>query len=334
MTRLPFPILIVALACTLNSCFKKDSIVPLPERGNVLVDTIAMTASYKYQVYFRLDSGLVTSTNERTASDLGFDCSPSGYHIILNTADFMRIADMGLREFGGPIDTSGARWKFDKSDGDPDSIATGQWFVIVRGDTISNGHVWALDLGRDTAGIHLGLRQVVFDSLKHGIYYFRYTGINGGSISRASVPKDQSVNYMYFGIRAGGMVLPLEPHKTRYDLLFTQYTTLLFTDAGAAYPYLVTGVLSNSIGVRVAVDTVHPFSSIDLSLARTLNYTSALDAIGYDWKVYSFTADAYTVKTNRAYIITNASGLYYKLRFTSFYRAGVKGYPVIETQRL
>ncbi|MCX6283599.1 MAG: hypothetical protein NTW31_05110, partial [Bacteroidetes bacterium] len=86
MKRLPFPLVLMLLAFSLNSCFKKDAMVPLPERGNVLVDTIAMTASYKYQVYFRLDSGLVTSTNERTRSDLGFDCSPSGYHIILNTA--------------------------------------------------------------------------------------------------------------------------------------------------------------------------------------------------------------------------------------------------------
>ncbi|MCX6282837.1 MAG: hypothetical protein NTW31_01160, partial [Bacteroidetes bacterium] len=226
------------------------------------------------------------------------------------------------------------RWKFDKSDGNPDSIATGQWFTVVNGDTLSNGHVWALDLGRDTAGIHLGLRQLVFDSLKHGIYYFRYAGINGSALTRASVQKDPSVNYMFYGIRAGGLVLPLEPVKTEYDLLFTQYTTLLFTNAGAAYPYLVTGVLSNSDGVRVAVDSVHSFSSIDLTLARTMNYTSALDAIGYDWKVYSFTADSYTVKTNLAYIITNSRGYFYKLRFTGFYKSGIKGYPIIETQRL
>ncbi|MCX6282508.1 MAG: hypothetical protein NTU51_11165 [Bacteroidetes bacterium] len=334
MKRLSIAVLIVLLSLSLNSCFKKDAMVPLPERGNVLTDTIAMTASYLYQIYFRLDSGLVVSRNERTKSDLGFECSPSGYHIILNAADFMRIADMGIRPFGEAVDTSGARWKFDKSDGNQDSIATGQWFSLVNGDTVSNGHVWVLDLGRDTAGLHLGLRQLVFDSLKHGIYYLRYCGIRGGTVSPVSVQKDPSVNYLFYGIRSGEGVIPLEPSKSRYDLLFTQYTTLLYTSEGAAYPYLVTGVLSNRNGVKVAIDTVNSFSSIDLSIARTMNYTDAMDAIGYDWKVYNFTADSYTVRTNLAYIITNSQGYFYKLRFVSFYSGGVKGYPIIETQRL
>jgi len=334
MTRLSFPFLMLLLAISLNSCFKKDETVPFPERGDVLVDTIGLTATYKYQVYFRLDSGVVVSASERTSSDLAFECSPQGYHIILNTADFMRIADMGERTFGATVDTTGAHWKFDKSDGNPDSIATGQWFRIAGSDTVSNGHVWALDLGRDEAGLHLGLKQLMFDSLKNGKYYFRYTGINGGNITSASVQKDPSVNYLYYGIRAGGIVRQLEPPKTQYDLLFTQYTTLLFTDEGAAYPYLVTGVLLNRYGVTVAADTVHPFSSIDLTIARSLNYTSAMDAIGWEWKTYNFKEDTYTVKTNLAFIIKDLRGYYYKLRFISFYSAGVKGYPIIETQRL
>ncbi len=326
--------MILLIATGLGSCFKTDTAVPEPERGNVLVDTISMTSSYLYQVYFRLDSGMVVATNKRTDSDLGFECRAEGFHIILNTADFMRIADMGIRTFGEPVDTTGAEWKFDKSDGNPDSIATGRWFTLNGTDTVSNGHVWALDLGRDTLGTYLGLRQIIFDSLKLGTYYFRTAAINGGNISPALVSKEPSVNYLYFGIRAGNVVLPLEPPKNLYDLEFTQYTTLLFTDGGAAYPYLVTGVLSNPDGVRVAVDTVNAFSTIDLTLARTLHYSLSQDAIGYNWKVYNSTADAYTVRTNLSYVIRNSLGYYYKLRFISFYKAGVKGYPVIETQRL
>lgn len=332
MNRLIFLLLTALTAITLNSCFNKDSTVPFPDRGDVEVDTIAMTPTYLYQLYFRLDSAIVVCSNERTKSDLGFDCSPSGYHIILNTADFMRIADMGVHTFGEVIDTTGAKWKFDKSDGDPDSIATGTWFNVVNGDTVSNGHVWALDMGKDIAGLHLGLRQVIFDSLKHNTYYFRYAGIQGGTITSAVVPKNQSVNYVYYGIRAGGIIEDLEPSKNGYDLLFTQYTTLLFTDLGEAYPYLVTGVLNNPNGVKVSVDTIHPFSSIDLSVARNSSFSAFRDAIGYNWKTYK--DDSYTVRTNLAYIIRDTKGYYYKMRFVSFFSAGRKGYPIIETQRL
>ena len=161
MRKYRYTSLLLGLALSLSSCFKKDKELPAPDKGNVIIDTIAMTETYLYQVYFSLADGVPVSSNERTLTDLGFECSAGGYHIILNTSDFMRIADLGSRDIGQAVDTTGARWKFDKSDGNPDSIATGIWFSLSGNDTVSNGHLWALDLGKDQLGNNLGLRQVV-----------------------------------------------------------------------------------------------------------------------------------------------------------------------------
>ncbi|MCX6248742.1 MAG: hypothetical protein NTW10_13540 [Bacteroidetes bacterium] len=326
---------LIILSLALHSCFKKDEAVPVHPRGPVKTDTIAMTDTYKYQVYFDLASGTTVSTNIRTASDLGFEGSEEGWKIILNTSDFMKVADLGLIPFGQSHDTSGMKWKFDKSDGSADSLAFGKWFSIINGDTVSLNHVYAVDRGLDNLGIPLGFYQLVFDSLKHGTYYFRSAQLSGNNVHAGSVKKDPSVNFVWYSFSSGGSVVKLEPPKNAYDLLFTQYTTLLYTSVGEAYPYLVTGVLLNRNGVEAIKDSTHNFSTVTLQDVMNTPLSVSLDAIGYDWKTFNFDAGSYTVRTNIFYVIRDKSGYFYKLRFVAYYNnLGEKGYPVVEYQAL
>ncbi|MBE0646572.1 MAG: HmuY family protein [Bacteroidales bacterium] len=337
MIRLkPFWILFVPLLVLLAGCFKEDEMVEPYPRGDAKTDTIAMTQTYKYQIYYNLDSIGTVSTNPKKESDLAFECKEGGWHIILNTANFMYAADLGVMPFGMPQDTVGVTWWFDRSDGNPDSTAIGVWFDInSNGDTISNHHVYAINRGLDDLGNPLGYMQVIFDSLKNGNFFFRFTPLLGGTPVSAMVAKDPSVNYRYFSFDDGGVIRNLQPPKPNWDLLFTQYTTLLFTDIGEAYPYLVTGVLINRNGVEVSKDTLNDFSTLTFDQAQQMVYSSNLDAIGYDWKYYNFEAGSYSVTLGVTYVIRNHNGFYYKLRFVGFYNElGQKGYPVIEYQQL
>ncbi len=328
-------IITVALSVIFQSCFKEDEKVSPHDMGDVQVDTIAMTQSYKYQVYYDLGTASGVSSNLKTSWDIGFECTPDGYHVILNTSNFMKVADMGIVPFAQAADTAGLHWIFDKSDGNPDSNAIGKWFNILGDDTVGNQHVYILDRGMDENGDPLGLRQIIFDSLKNNVYYFRLAFLDGGSPTLYSVPKDPLRNYALFSFKFNGVIQLFEPPKTDYDLLFTQYTTTLFTDIGEPYPYLVTGVLLNSYGVSALNDTLHTFETVTLEQAMSLTLSSSLDIIGYDWKYYNFDTGSYTVKTNRLYIVRDTEGYYYKLRFIGFYNAqGEKGYPVMEFQKL
>ena len=334
MTRTHKCLIFLLGTIIVTSCFKEDEMVPPHPKGDVKTDTIAMTDTYKYQLYFSLDSGGVVKSNIKTASDLGFECTSSGWHIILNSSTFMKVADLGQVEFGQKQDTTGTTLKFDKSDGNPDSIAIGEWFTLAGNDTLSNGHVYAVSRGLDELGNTLGLYQVIFDSLKMGIYYFRYAPLSGGSAQSAIVHKDPTVNYIWFSL-ADNAVRQLEPPTNQYDLLFTQYTTLLYTDEGIPYPYLLTGVLSNRSGISIAIDSLDSFQEINRDIALTQHYSQAMDAIGWDWKYYDFNSSVYTIRPNLNYIIRNKSGYFYKLRFIGFYdQNGSKGYPVIEYQGL
>ncbi len=319
----------------LQSCFKEDEKVPGHPSGDLRTDTLGMTQYYVYQLYYDLGSGQVMASNSKEAWDLGFECSSDGYRLILNTANFMKVSDAGPLSFPQTLDTANRSWHFDKSDGNPDSNAIGKWFDVVLGDTISKKHIYLLDRGMDQYGDPLGFRQLIIDSLKHNTYFFRIAWLDGSNPQSYAVQKDSTRNYIHFTFRFGGSVQVLEPPKDEWDLLFTQYTTLLFTNTGEPYPYLVTGVLLNPSGVSAAKDTTQAFLSFTMADAAGLTYSTALDIIGYDWKYYDFDASSYTVMTDRFYALLDTEGYSYKLRFIGFYnQSGEKGFPVIEFQEL
>jgi hypothetical protein len=326
--------LLSVIVLSLQSCFKKDEMVPAHPRGDMKTDTIPMTENYLYQVYYSLDSGTIVSTNVKTLYDLGFECNQTGWHVILNTSNFMKVADLGVVPFGQSYDTTGLKLRFDKSDGNPDSTAIGKWFTVAGSDTVSNNHVYAVSRGLNELGEPLGLFQVIFDSLKNNTFYFRYAPLHGGPGAAGVVSRQPGVNFIFFSLKTGNVV-PVEPPFQTYDLLFSQYTTMLFTDKGIPYPYLVTGVLLNRSRVEVAVDSTSDFFGITHDQAMAMTYSKALDAIGWEWKAYNFTTGVYTVLPNTSYVIHGISGAYFKLRFVAFYNHdGLKGYPMFEYEKL
>jgi len=325
----------------LTGCFKEDEKIAPHDPGDVKTQTIELTKDYRYQVYFDLRSEKIISTNLKTEWDLGFECSEKGWHIILNTSNFMVAAKSGLTDFDLPIDTVGYKWNFDVSSGNVDSTAIGNWVTFNAPDSSKSypNEVYVINRGYDEAGNIRGFRKITFLGLENDTYSFRYANLDGTGENTFSIAKDPAINYIYFSFDGGGKQLVLEPPKYDWDLVFTQYTTLLFTDAGEPYPYLVTGVLSNPSTIEVAMDSLYDFSSISLDIVDNLIYSRNLDKIGYDWKDIIGDVNtgnvSYVNIEGRNYIIRDNAGFYYKLRFVSFYNNnGDKGYPTFEYQRL
>lgn len=332
---------VVILLLLLSSCFKEDEKITPHNPGEAETATVELMNDYRYQVYFDLGSGEAVSTNLKKAWDLAFDCSPDGWLILLNTSSFMLAAGTGDTEFGDPVDTTGLDFRFDASSGNLDTLAIGKWVDFNGADSLKvySNEVYAIDRGYDEAGNLRGMRKVVFQEVTDSSYTFRYADLDGNNEGTFTVIKDPSVNYIHFSFDNGGQQLALEPPKHEWDLLFTQYTTLLYTDEGDPYPYLLTGVLSNPSFVQVAQDTLYDFSGIDRDIAETMLFSDVYDEIGYDWKDVVGDVSSgnvtYVIIPGLNYIVRDTDGFLFKLRFVGFYNnSGSKGYPTFEYQQL
>jgi len=338
MLRLLLNIIIVSLALLVTSCFKDDELVARHVPGNYTTDTIDLTSYYKNQVYYSLSDSNSVIVNNKDLWDLGFESTPSGWRVILNSSCFMKSALLNGQNFGSPADTTGSKWLFNPSDGSADSLVVGKWFTD-NGTAIKKGssHLLLLDRGLDVDGEPRGFSQLVIDSLVNDTYYFRIAEMNGTNPKSYSVAKKAGVNNVLFSISNPALVIS-EPGNTSWDLLFSQYTTLLYTETGDPYPYLVTGVLLNAASVEVAVDSITPFSNINFEIAQTMHFSNQADRIGYNWKKYDFDAGSYTTNSDISYIIRDTKGFLYKLRFIGFYKYVnkrlQKGYPSFEYQKL
>lgn len=321
----------------LTACFKDDEKVEPHPRGDVTEATIGMTQSYQFQVYYDLSAALETGKVVKTTHDLLFDNKPEGWRVWLNSSLFMRLAHTSTADFASVTDTTGADWTFDKSDGHPDSNAVGVWLDTLTRQ--SYREVLLLDRGLDLAGRQRGIYKLVIDSVNDDSFIVKFGKLTDTNPKTINISKTSLVRVTALLLDADGSVLLPEPPADEWDLVFTQYTTLLFTDLGEAYPYLVTGVLLNPERITIATDTTTAFAAIDRSFASVQAYTATLDAIGYDWKEVQGDVTTgnvtYTVRPGITYLIREREGYFYKLRFTGFYsNEGEKGFPRFEFQRL
>jgi len=334
MKRLLIFLLFLIAGLALVSCFKEDERVMPHPPGNTQIDTVCLANNYKYQVYFDLQSGSAVQSRLRKDWDLSFEVLPGGWHVRLNTSCFMYAAVFDAQEFGIMADTSGSVWKFDNSNGDNDSTALDKWFTISGEDTVSNGKLILINRGIDENGNDRGFRQLVIDSLVNGTYYIRTADVKGANQQTFAINPEAGYTNKLFSFDKG-LLGENEPPKQSWDLLFSQYTTMLYTDIGEPYPYLVTGVLLNPNLVEVAIDTGLVFGDITFEDVSGLDFTSRQDVIGYDWKYYDFDSGSYTVDIDKIYIIRDVEGYHYKFRFLGFYNEkGEKGFPSFEYQQL
>lgn len=333
---------ILSITIILSSCFKEDEMIPPHDPGELIEAEVAMHQKYTYQVYFDLYTAQSIASNEKDIFDLVFECGEDGWHILLNTASRMYAGASGSDDFNAPIDTTGFTWKFDKSDGNLDSTAIGYYFVFDSTDVsrIYTNEVYVLDMGYDINANPKGLKKVVFQNVNDSSYTIRWADMDNENEHISLINKDEQAHFAYFSFDNGGIQVYPEPLPDEYDLLFTQYTTLLFTDLGDPHPYLVTGVLINRKSVQTVRDTTLSFDDITYENALAFEFTDQLDNIGWDWKdlegdVIGGGTPVYVIVEGLHYIVRDTEGYLYKLRFSNFYnKFGEKGFPNFEYQRL
>lgn len=329
---------IILFTLILTSCFDEDSYVikPIP-----IADVKIPYSMYEDQTYFNLNDTLIVSHNNYANWDLGFESSPTGYHIILNTSKFMYAGNTDQTNFYTITTNIADTMIFDRSSGNLDSTAIGMWADFNDPlNPIYHKKVYIINRGVDENGISFGTKKIVFEKLENNTYFIHYANLDNSDEHTYQIPKNSSVNYVQFSFDGGGNLNTQQPNKDLWDLNLTKYSTILYdnNNNNKPTPYLVRGVLVNK-GVSVAKDTITPFNAINISNIDNYTFSTRQDIIGYDWKDY--VNGEYVIIDNYSYIIKDRNNNYYKLRFTGFKNTikgdihyGIRGYPSFEMAKL
>lgn len=310
-----------------TSCTRREIPITPHHAGGVITATAELTANYKYQVYFNLEHNAIVGSNLKTIWDLGFETGVDGYHIVLNTSKSMFVLPTAKSDFTAVTlaDTTGfaANKQWDAACGLPDSTAIGDWR--------STHPVYIVDLGYNETGQAQGIKKIQFITVDNTGFTVRFADLNGGDDTTLTITKDSTYNFIFLSLSNKQQVM-VEPPKSTWDLVFTQYTYIFYTSTPPE-PYLVTGCLLNRYKTKARLDTTNKFAAITFGSINTEQLSDDISTIGYDWKTFNGTS--YTINTRNNYWVRDAKGIYYKLRFTSFYNSsGIKGYPQWEYQQL
>jgi len=130
MQRILLSLIVVSFILLVSSCFKEDVAISPHAPGNFITDTVALTDTYKNQVYYNLNDSAVAASNIRSTWDLGFENSPAGWRVILNSSCFMKSAYLSGQVSGAQADTTAAIWLFNPSDGIASSLAIRKCFSV------------------------------------------------------------------------------------------------------------------------------------------------------------------------------------------------------------
>ncbi len=330
-------ILLLAAAVAFVSCFKEDEQKEPHTPGSEI--TVAIQENiYHSQVFVNLlpDSIEILQVNGNADWHLGFETGVDGWHVTLNSSNFLRIANTQISDFDS-VTTIPAeiRWRYDKSNGNLDSTAIGSWAALGETENLYTNHVYLLGT---FGGINYSVyRKFMLLSVDEDKYVIRAAKLDGSEEQQYEILKDDDYNFIRFSFENGGQIAE-QPMKYDWDFMFSQYASIVYTIDSVPTEYTVRGALINHTGVEVAEDRSLYFRDIVAEDVIDMEFSNELDVIGADWKAYI--EPDYVIDTLVNYIIRDNDGLTYKLKFIGYYSEATedsppeRGYPTFEYKEL
>jgi hypothetical protein len=327
------------LTLIFSSCFKKEEPIKLPF-GESVIQSFYLGENYDKQIFFDLSSNTYQS-KELVDWDLRFESSPDGIGVFINNGYDIKVRKTNLYNLDEPLtlDTNYIKSLpdlIDAPEGTVEGSAIGDWRNYVLPGSNKSG-IYVLELIYNKGWDRYVRMQILNSNDSEYVCKFSPLSYKGTLVTEwpttTIIPKDINKNFTYYTFKNGGRVVDnAEPDKKTWDLEFAKYKHIFYNYGPNPFPYLVTGVLSNSYNVEIALDSTKGFDNIDANELTSYQYTKNRNGIGFEWKSFDFSSSfVFSVNDKYTYIIKDTEGKYYKLRFLDFYNEQrVKGYPKFE----
>lgn len=320
-----------------------EKLPPQPFSGDYLPYSI-----YTHQMFYSLKDTSIISYNYNDLWDIGFETGENGKHVILNSADLLEVTNLGPVDFIGTTTVpSDAQWTYDASSGNYDSLAINNWVDTSTTPYTYSHNVYVI--GKKTGLDRTLIKKIKIIELTSEHYKIVLAKMQKPLPDTIIVAKNKAYNFMGLSVRQEPKVVAFEPEKDKWDILFTQYSSILYTDDGIPTPYSVRGVLLNRHKTKAAKYTINDatsdeeikkaYDNIDSTMISHLNFSGKTDIIGYEWKDVTIDEGSnsafYKADPKMVYIIKTQYGHYYKIHFISYYNSnGEKGFPLFEYERI
>lgn len=323
-------VLILSIVLFSVSCEKEEELWKLqPTSGNEKIDVVDIGEDYSNVIYYKIASGTTFKRN-LNEWDLAFASGDSENYVLLNGGFTLRVYNTKDTNFASAsLPSTDVTWQWDNPCGCKDSTAIGAWFDVTNNITLN--HVYIIDW--EKGGYQR--KKIKLLNVTPEYYIIQVANLDNSEFFYGKVIKNKASNYTYFNLRTSTTVA-YEPDSKDWDFVFTRYRHIYYDEVPIT-PYQVNGVLINTkhVTAKMVYENEMPFDKITIEQASALMLSNRADAIGFDWKYFDFDTEKYIVRNTRNFILKDADGFYYKLKFIDFYGPnGEKGMPKFVMQRL
>lgn len=329
-------------------------------------------ATYPNKVFIDLSGNTQTSV-ARTTWDFAFSSKADEFRVLLNSANGMlarklekndltevTAADttdwgkqLGVNDIFNAINTYKVNeypeWLYesiswmDNNTGDLTKTAIAE--INVDAD---ENLVYIVNRGTGPNNTALGWSKIRV--VRNGSNYdLQYADISSATFTTLTITKNTATRFNYVSLTTGGVVA-VEP--ATWDIAWSgflnQTPTADETGVGPIVPYYFQDIVLTNINGGAAAfayttgdagvsgvtgqKTYDDFTAADLSVIT--NYSTSQLAIGSGWRIGGGPGSAPAVNASRFYIVKDAQGNVYKVKFTSLTKDGERGKPSLKFELL
>lgn len=362
MSKKTFLSLAIAIV-TLASCSSDDNTANIllpeeiiqPSNGAIVQPTVG-GPNQPNQVYIDLSTNGTTAVN-RAAWDFGFSTG-SEFRVAINGSLKMAVKKLETTDITltqtedsnvsvGAGSTPSSNGHVDNPTGVLAGGGAGIGTAIAEvSATDADNKVYLVNIGFAVSTTTPGVGSVSVDGdargwkkvriLRNGNgYKIQYADLASATFQEKTITKDAAYNFTFFSMTTGTTVA-VEPQKAKWDLNFTTFTNYVNFGSEVTYGYADFIVSNMKGGTKLyqVLTADFTYDSFVKSNVVEANFTtSATDQriIGSNWRNGGGPGTLPSIKTDRFYVVKDAAGNYYKVKFLSLTNeAGVRGNPTIQ----
>lgn len=277
----------------------------------------------------------------RTDWDFGFYTEAGSFKVILNSALAMLAKPLDKNDLTAvtAADTVGMSGSFTT---DAFSIGNLPYIDDPSGNlqnlaiddisaTASENKVYVVNRGKDVSGTQRSWKKIRV--LRDGDnYVLQYADINSTTFQTITVTRNNAYLFNYVSLDTNTTVQP-EPEKGKWDIAYTTFMNQ--TNLGEGFiPYMFNDfIIQNRAGVQAVqllVANVGDYSNFDAADLTGITFSATQTTIGSGWRNGGGPSTPASLRTDRFYLVKDADGNIYKLKFTALTTDGERGRPAIE----